>query len=252
MRLLFLEILGKRLKKPLGKRARTERLQVVNSLAHPNKFHGNIQIVLYGKHDAASRRSVKLSEGYARNFSDILEFLCLAYGVLTRRSVKYQKHLAVGIRKLPVNDLIDFRKLVHQVFLVVESARRVTDNDIAVSRLCCRYRIKNNGGGVGALLVLDYFDSGSFSPYLELIDSRGAKRIRSGYDNFFVPSLVHRRHFAYRGSLAYAVYAYNKYYRRDGDKPHILAALKHLCDDLNDFLPYLFGVCYTVFTHAVI
>ena len=135
--------------------------------------------MLDGKYHAASRRSVKLGKNDARNLGNLLELPCLIDGILSRSRIEYQKHLAVRIRKLAVDNTVNLCKLLHKIFLVMKSACGVDNNDIGVSRLGGIYRIKYDCGRVSALGVLYYINTRAVGPDLKLVNCRRTEGVGS-------------------------------------------------------------------------
>src|SRR5437016_7344741 len=63
--------------------------------------------------------------------------------------------------------------------LVMQAPGRIYYQNVSFSGGSRYKRIKQNGGRVGSLLLLDYLHPGTLRPYLELVTRGGAKSIRS-------------------------------------------------------------------------
>src|SRR5437763_11142146 len=61
--------------------------------------------------------------------------------------------------------------------LVMKAPGRIYDQNVGFSGGSRYERIKQNGGRVGSLFLLDYLHTGTLRPYLELVACCGPKRI---------------------------------------------------------------------------
>ena len=134
----------------------------------------------------------------------------------------------------------------------MEPAGGIANYYFGVARLCGGYRVEYNGGGVSPLLVLYNIHPCALRPDDELIYCRCAKCIGGSQHNAFALCLVHRGELAYCGGFADTVHAYHKHDGRNCHKPHILAALKHLRDDVAYLVLNARGVGKVLLSHSVV
>jgi len=126
----------------------------------------------------------------------------------------------------------------------VKSACSVADNNITVSCNTCLNGIVNNCGRVCTFFVLYYVHISSFCPYIKLVYGSSTEGICRTQDDFLSLCFIHGSHFAYGGGLTCTVYTYNEDNGRYGNKSHILASVKKVCNNFLQFLFYFTCVFY--------
>ena len=136
------------------------------------------------------------------------------HGVLTRGRVEHQKRFARSVRQLTRDNAVDFRQLVHEVGLVVQTARRVHDDNIAAACLCRRNRVEYHSRRVCALAVTDDVRARALRPDFELVGRRRTEGIRRRQHDLFALADVTRRQLADGSGLADAVDADDQNDRR--------------------------------------
>ena len=94
------------------------------------------------------------------------------------------------IRHHLLHDILDLGELVHQVDLIMETARRIDENYIRIIGLGASDGIICHAGWIRALLLFYNGHSHTFAPYTELLDSRSTERVSRAEIHFFTSLLV--------------------------------------------------------------
>ena len=115
----------------------------------------------------------------------------------------------------------------------------IADDDVAVTGDPGLNGIEDHRRGIGALFVLDDVHPRALGPDVQLVDGSRPEGIRRAEDHLFALGLIHGSHFADGGGFARAVDADDKDHRRNGDEPHILAAVEQVGDDALQLLFHL-------------
>ena len=101
-----------------------ERLQIGKLFAHTGKFYRLSRNGFYRKRRTASCVTVKLCENNARNVKLLIKALRNVYRVLTCHSVNREKNFG------RFNRGFDVFKLLHKLFVNMESACRIYNNNV--------------------------------------------------------------------------------------------------------------------------
>ena len=135
----------------------------------------------------------------------LIELLCLVYGVLPGGCVQHEQGFARCVRQLARDDAVDLGQLVHQVGLVVQTARGVHDDDIAAARLGRGDRVKYDRRRIGALAVTHDVRTRAFCPDFKLVSRRRAEGVRRTQHDLFALADIAGCQLADRRGLAHAV-----------------------------------------------
>ena len=216
-------------------------MQIVNSFADADEFNRQFQFVLDGQHNTAACGTVKFCEYDTRQFRNAHKFTCLIDSILTGSCIQHQQNFTVGIRQFTVNDAVDLCQFVHEVFLIVQTACGIADDDIAISCFACGNGVKNNGGGIGTFFVFDDVNTCTGGPFIKLFDRGGTESIGRTEDDLFAFGFIHGSKFADGGGLTHAVDTDHQQNGRNGDQPHILTAVEHFGNDILQFRFDLIG-----------
>ena len=137
------------------------------------------QLGLHGEHDPALGRPVELGEHDARELGGLAELTGLGEAVLAGRRVDDEQRLGDRAGAL-VGDPAHLAQLLHQVRLGVQSAGRVGEDEIEVTRRGPLDGVEHDGAGVAALATPDELDAGPLGPRRQLLGGRGAERVAGG------------------------------------------------------------------------
>ena len=122
--------------------------------------------------------------------------------ILTGGRIQHEQRFARRIRQLTGDNAVDLRQFVHQVGLVVQTACRIHDDDIAAACLGRRDGVEHNSRRVCALAVANDVRTGTFSPDFELVRRSRAEGIRRRQHHLFALIDIAGRQLADRGRLA--------------------------------------------------
>ena len=116
------------------------------------------------------------------------------------------------------------------MLFIMQSARRVADDDVDIARLCRRDSVIDNRSGVAALFLLDDLGAAALCPDVQLVDRRRTEGIGSRQQH--VVALVGQQlcHLADGRGLADAVDTGDKNDGGKGGDVQLLAALQHFGD----------------------
>ena len=106
------------------------------------------------------------------------EFPGLIHRILPGSRIQDKQDLFIAVRQLPLEDPADFCQLVHQVFLVVQPAGRVADQDVCPKGFGFGDGIENDGSRIRPFFAFDQRHTRAVCPDLQLIDGGGAEGIR--------------------------------------------------------------------------
>ena len=113
---------------------------------------------------AASCIAVQRCKDNACNVKHTVERFCNVYSVLTGHRVNNEQYL------IRLNLSLYILKLVHQVFIYMQTACGIKDNNVKTVVLCVFYRLFRYLHGI-CLSHLEYMSINRGTDYLQLIDS---------------------------------------------------------------------------------
>ena len=157
--------------------ARRERFEIVDAFADADEMHGQREFLCDRDQNAAARGAVELGHDEAGDAGDAAENLDLAERVLADRRVEHEQH---GVRRFRLDLLHDadhFFEFAHQLGAVLQSPRRIHQQDVRTVGARRVDRIEGEAGGVRALLARDDIGADPSRPKAQLLDRRGAERI---------------------------------------------------------------------------
>jgi len=161
---------------------RVEGCQIVRTFAETDELHGNAQGPLDRDNDAALRGSVKLGQHNAGDSGRLREHLRLLHTVLAGGGVQDQEDLGDG--GLLFHDALDLAKLIHECGLVLQTARRVDEDDVDVARNALAHSLEGDGCRVGTFSVASHnVDAHALAPRGELVGGGGRISIPGFYDD---------------------------------------------------------------------
>ena len=112
--------------------------------------------------------------------------------------------------KLPGNYAADLLKLAHQVFLVMQAARRVAQEQVAVLRPEGSDRIEHHGGRIRPLAVLHDRHACALRPNGQLLCRGRAEGVRRSHHGLAPLGFIIRSHLADGSRFSYAVHAHDQ------------------------------------------
>ena len=230
--LLFRQRLEQRCREGL----RLEGLEVVDTFAETDELDRQFEVVLDGQDHAAAGRAVEFRQHDTGDLTDVHEFLRLGDSVLAGGRVQDQEDFPVGVRQFAVDDLVDLAELCHEVFLVVDTARGVADDDVRAAIHARMDGVEHDSGRVGTLIVFDHVDACAVRPDLQLVDRRSTERVRRTEDDLASGGLEVVGHFTDGRGLADTVDADDQDDGRGGQEVDGLVLAEHVGDDLLDDL----------------
>ena len=131
-----------------------------------------------GHDDPALGRAVQFGQEYPRHVDRLAEDLSLGDGVLTGGGVQHQQDLVRGPRNFLGHYITDLCELPHKVCLGVQSPRRVDQQCVDASRQGGVAGIEHHRRRIGPRRALDDINAQPRRPNLQLLDGRGAERVR--------------------------------------------------------------------------
>ena len=108
-------------------------------------------------------------------------------------------------REFAGNHPANLFELFDQVELGVEAPGSVNQQHVYAAAFSGLHAIEYHGRWVGARTMLDDIDTNPLSPDVELLDSRGPKRVSRHKQDFFTRAAILRGEFADRRRFANAV-----------------------------------------------
>src|SRR5664280_1145169 len=166
-----------------GEGCRVEVQKVVRGLPHSHVTNRQRELAHDGEDHAALGGPVHFREDEAGDTRGLLELARLRDAVHPRHRVQDEEDLVRRARDAPGRDPADLRELLHEIVLRVEPSRGVHEQQVGFPGESDGTRVVNDGGGIGACLVLHQRDVQARGPDLELLDRRGAKRVGRGEDD---------------------------------------------------------------------
>ena len=150
--------------------------------------------------------------------------LGLLEGILTGTAVEDKHHIVRRIGHELLHHALNLRKLVHEAFLVVQTARSIDEDDVGSAGNCAVQRIEGHAGWVAAHLLLHDRYPYPFGPDAYLLDSSGAERISCSKHDLQASLFELIGELADSGRLAHAVHADDE----DDIRPLVCRNLKAL------------------------
>ena len=117
------------------------------------------------------------------------------------------------LRQLLVKYTVNLGKLIHQVFLIMQTSGCITYKYIRLLTLEGINSIIHNCCRICAFLLADYIAACTLSPYLKLFSCCCSEGICRCHDDLASLRLIIHGKLAYRGGFADSVYADNQYDR---------------------------------------
>ena len=112
-----------------------ENLEIIDFLADTYIFYRNLHLVGDSNDHTSAGCPVKLRDGEAVHIGGCRELARLLEGILSGRSVEDEEYFVWRIRYDPLHHFLDFRQLVHQANLIMETPGGINDDDIRSLRL---------------------------------------------------------------------------------------------------------------------
>ena len=110
-------------------------------------------------------------------------------GVGAEGAIDHEPPVVRGGGVVLLQHAADLRELLHQIALRVETSGGIDEEKIAAPGAGGLPRVEGDGGGVGAGLAGDQFQTELLGPRAELFDGGGAERVAGG-DGDGVPLLL--------------------------------------------------------------
>ena len=117
------------------------------------------------------------------------------------------------------------------MLFIVQPACRVADNHVRSPCLRRRDRVKDDGGGITALTLLDDLTAAALRPDIKLLDGGGTEGVGCRKKNLLAVPAERIGKLADGGGLSHTVDADHQNDGRTGGNIQFLSALKHLGDD---------------------
>ena len=219
-----------------------ERLKRFKLLAHADELDRAARDRLDRQRRTASGVAVELRQNDAVDAQPLVEALGHVHGILTRHGIDDEQDLV----RLDVR--LDILKLLHELFINVQTTRRIDDHDIVDVRTRIFDRTSGNRHGIRALRHGKDGDAKLLAQHLELLDSRRSIDIGRNEQRFLSLLLERKAELSRRGRLARAL----KSRHHDDGRRHrrdIEAALRaahefreFLVDNLDDDLRRCQGI----------
>ena len=164
----------------------------------------------------------------------IRDRLGLDQTVLSGGGVQHQQGLPVAAGQLPVHDAADLVQLVHQVLLVVQPPGGVHKHHVALPGLGGTHSVKDYGGGVGPLVLLDDIHPSPVGPDGQLLGGGGPEGIRGAEEDLLSLLSELMADLADGGSLTHPIHSNKQYHRGGGGQVQSRTPGVHgLSDDLD-------------------
>ena len=136
--------------------------------------------------------------------------LGLLEGVLAGTTIEDEHYIMRCIRHKFLHNALNLRKLVHQAFLVVQTACSIDENDICVVCNCAVECIESHTGWVAAHLLLDDWNANPFAPNTYLLNCSSTECVGCSKHDLQASFLELIGELAYSCGLAHTIHAYNK------------------------------------------
>ena len=154
-----------------------EYAQLVDAFSNADVTDRDVELVADADYHAAFGRAVEFGDGERSDLRRLRELPGLLESVLSGRAVQHEHHLVRRAGDHLAHDVADFGQLVHQVDLVVQTARRVDQHHVGAVGLGRGQRVERHRCRVGTHLLTDHRGSRTVGPDLELVDGGGAERV---------------------------------------------------------------------------
>ena len=142
----------------------------------------------------------------------LFKLLCLDQSILARGGIQNEQHLVRRGMNALFADAIHFFQLAHQVELGVQPTSRVNNKQIVATGAGGTDAIVGYRARIAVGLPGNDRHIGSFTPNLELIDSRSAKGVGSGQNDLAPLVQVMLGQLADGGRFAGTIDAHNHHY----------------------------------------
>ena len=103
--------------------------------ADADKFYGNIEFISESDDNPPFCRTVQLLSARYRKICRSTEFLRLRYGIFPVAASSTRSASLWPLPETPVDNLVHFFQLQHQISFILKTAGRIADQDVDIFRL---------------------------------------------------------------------------------------------------------------------
>src|SRR5205807_7402591 len=157
-----------------------ERREIVELFAGTYEARGNSKFILDRYDYATFAATIEFRHDQTSESKRVVKFACLTKRVAAGSSIDDEQRLLRCVRIKFAQSAFYLVQLGHQICFRVLPAGCVTKQKVNLPLGSCLIRFVTKRRGICAVLAANDFNAESLCPDVELLDSRGAKRVCCG------------------------------------------------------------------------